>query len=129
MKEKNSNPYIIEKQKEKRMVLITEIIILGLFIGLWELSARINIINDFLFSYPSQIFKLIVNYFQTGEIYKHIGISLLETMLGLFIGTIIGIIVSWIFSALGSYTTFTLVRKVLNAPFRRKIKVSWTEKD
>lgn len=94
MKQKKDNPYIIEKQKETRKIIITEIIILILFVGLWELFARIGLINDFLFSYPSEILKLIVNYFKTGEIYKHIGISLLETILGLLIGTIIGILIA-----------------------------------
>ena len=94
MMKKNNNPYLLEKQKEKRKVIITEIIIFILFIGLWELFARINLINDFLFSSPSAVLKLIVNYFKTGEIYKHIGISLLETMLGLILGTSIGIILA-----------------------------------
>ena len=94
MKSKNINPYIVEKQKEKRKVIITEIIIFVLFIGLWELFAKINLINDFLFSSPSEVLKLIINYFKTGEIYKHIGISLLETILGLILGTSIGIIIA-----------------------------------
>ena len=94
MMSKNINPYIVEKQKEKRKVIITEIIIFVLFIGLWELFAKINLINDFLFSSPSEVLKLIINYFKTGEIYKHIGISLLETILGLILGTSIGIIIA-----------------------------------
>ena len=94
MMSKNINPYIVEKQKEKRKVIITEIIIFVLFIGLWELFAKINLINDFLFSSPSEVLKLIINYFKTGEIYKHIGISLLETILGLILGTCIGIIIA-----------------------------------
>jgi NitT/TauT family transport system permease protein len=69
-------------------------IILIVFIGLWELFARIGIINDFLFSYPTKILKLIINYFKTGEIYLHIGISLLETILGLLIGTSFGILIA-----------------------------------
>ena len=63
MMSKNINPYIVEKQKEKRKVIITEIIIFVLFIGLWELFAKINLINDFLFSSPSEVLKLIINYF------------------------------------------------------------------
>ena len=94
MMSKNINPYIVEKQKEKRKVIITEIIIFVLFIGLWELFAEINLINDFLFSSPSEVLKVIINYFKTGEIYKHIGISLLETILGLILGTSIGIIIA-----------------------------------
>ena len=94
MKEIISNPYIIEKKKERRKVLITEILLFVLIVVLWEVLARINVINDFLFSYPTEIIKIIVNYFRTGEIYLHIGISLLETILGLVIGTLLGIIIA-----------------------------------
>ena len=94
MNNKVSNPYTIEKRKQKRNVIITQILIFVLFISMWELLARLNIINEFLFSYPSEVFKLIFNYFKTGDIYIHIGISVLETILGLFIGTITGIIIA-----------------------------------
>lgn len=89
-----NNPYIIKKKKIRRKVLVTQIIVLVVFILLWEVLARFNVINDFLFSKPSSIFFLIVNYFKTGEIYNHIGISLLETVLGLVIGTSLGLLIA-----------------------------------
>lgn len=92
--QKNNNPYIIEKQKERRHIVIAELALFISIILIWELFARLNIINEFLFSSPTEIIKLIINYFKTGEIYKHIGISLLETLLGLVIGTILGIIIA-----------------------------------
>lgn len=55
-------------------------------------------------------------------VFVTVNILSLSTLCGEVLGTIIAVIVSWIFSALGSYTTFTLVRKVMNAPFRKKIK-------
>lgn len=88
------NPYQIAKKKERKKVVITQILVFVLFIIFWELAARFNLINDFLFSSPSQIMKVIINYFKTGSIYKHIGISLLETILGLVIGTSLGILIA-----------------------------------
>ena len=55
-------------------------------------------------------------------VFVTVNILSLSTICGEILGTIIGIILSWFFSTLGSYTTFTIVRKVLNAPFRNKIK-------
>ena len=55
-------------------------------------------------------------------VFVTVNILSLTTLCGEFLGTIIAIIVSWIFSTFGCYTTFILVRKVLNAPFRKKIK-------
>lgn len=88
------NPYQIAKKKERKKVVITQILVFVLFIIFWELAARFNLINDFLFSSPSQIMNVIINYFKTGSIYKHIGISLLETILGLVIGTSLGILIA-----------------------------------
>lgn len=110
------NPYIINKKKLKRKVIIIQIIIFISFIILWELSARFGLINDFLFSAPSKIWKVTLNYFKTKEIYKHIGISLLETLLGLGIGTLLGIgiaIILWWFPILSKIIDPFLV--VLNA--------------
>ncbi len=94
MKPIQDNPYIIEKIKEHRKVILSEVIIFISIIVIWEFLARLKIINDFLFSYPTDVLKIIINYFKTGEIYKHIGISLLETILGLVIGTTLGIVIA-----------------------------------
>ena len=55
-------------------------------------------------------------------VFVTVNILSLSTLLGEFWGTIFGVVISWVFSALGSYTTFTIVRKSLNKPFRRKIE-------
>ncbi len=87
------NPEKLKEKKEKRKVLLTQITIFFGFLMIWEISSRLGFINDFLFSSPSRILKLLTNYFKTNEIYRHLGISLLETILGLGIGTTLGIII------------------------------------
>ena len=86
-----NNPYLIEKRKKAIIVLITQIILLVVFLVSWELCSRFEIIDAFLFSRPSKIGALLKRYIETKEIYKHIGISVLETILGLTIGTLVGI--------------------------------------
>lgn len=86
-----NNPYLIEKRKKAIVVLITQIILLVVFLVSWELCSRFEIIDAFLFSRPSKIGALLKRYIETKEIYKHIGISVLETILGLTIGTLVGI--------------------------------------
>ena len=93
-----NNPYLIEKRKKAIIVLMTQIILLVVFLVSWELCSRFEIIDSFLFSRPSKIAALLKRYIETKEIYKHIGISVLETLLGLMIGTLVGIgiaIVLW----------------------------------
>ena len=83
-----------EKKKQKLKVLIIQVgMIFSLFLC-WELLGIYEIINTFLFSYPSQILKLLYQYIVTKEIFTHIFISVLETILGLIIGMSIGIVVA-----------------------------------
>lgn len=81
-------------KKQKIAVLIIQLSLLILFFSLWEILGRFKLINTFLFSYPSDIVKIFNLYLQNNEIFKHIGISVYETLLGLVIGTFIGLVVS-----------------------------------
>ena len=74
-------------KKKKLKLLLSQIILLLLILFLWETLAYFNIIDDFLFSRPSKIFSLLIHYIKTNEIFKHIYISVLETILGIILGT------------------------------------------
>ncbi|MBR2891831.1 MAG: ABC transporter permease [Bacilli bacterium] len=91
------NSYQKALRINKRKVLLTQIILFVLFVLLWELLSQIGLINDFLFSSPSKIIKLLISYFKSNEIYKHIMISLFETIIGLIIGTVFGILFGIVF--------------------------------
>lgn len=54
-------------------------------------------------------------------VFVTVNILSLTTLIGSFFGSVMGVILAWIFSTLGSYTTFWFVRKVLNKPFRKRI--------
>ena len=71
-------------------VHFTRIIILAIFLGLWEFLARINYIDSFLFSMPSKIILTIKNLTVSGELWLHVGTTLYETLLGFFIATLGG---------------------------------------
>lgn len=86
--------YLKQLKLKRIKIVILQVLILMIFFGIWELLGKNGIINTFLFSYPSEIFKIFLQYFKTGEIFKHIGISVFETILGLIIGTIVGLIVA-----------------------------------
>jgi len=83
-------------KKEKTIILMCQILLFVFLITVWELLARFNIIDKFLFSCPSDIIKLLGVYIKNGEIFEHIYISLIEVLLGLFIGTFAGIVIATI---------------------------------
>ena len=91
------------KLNNKNFILLMQSLVIILFIGLWELFSRLKIINSFLISSPSEIIMLTFEYLKNGNLLEHIQISLIETTLGLIIGTALGIICAillWFFPLL-----------------------------
>lgn len=91
---KKINIYKHQKRKEKVIVILVQVILLATFITIWELLSKLNIIDSFLFSSPSSILKLLKSYLISGKLWKHVGISVLETILGLIIGTFLGLLIA-----------------------------------
>ena len=81
--------YLKNIKKEKVKVLLIQIALLVGILVLWEILANAGIIQTFLFSKPSDIYKLFIKYISNGELMKHVGISVYETVLGLVIGTVV----------------------------------------
>lgn len=86
--------YLHNLQRQKHKILFWQVASIVIFLALWEVLARLKIIDTFLFSSPSAIWKLFLVYLANGEIFIHIGISVWETVLGFVIGTIIGVVVA-----------------------------------
>lgn len=91
-----SNQLIYQKKlkKEKSIILVSQIALVILLFGLWELFAQIGLLDKFLFSCPSEIFTLLIENIKSNEIFIHVGYSLLETLIALAIGTISGILIA-----------------------------------
>ena len=69
--------YLSDKRKKKIKIIALQIGLLILFFGLWELLAQTEVIDSFITSCPSRMFrtlKLLVKQ----DLFKHLGITLLE---------------------------------------------------
>jgi NitT/TauT family transport system permease protein len=86
--------YKRKKLLNKIYVHTIRIIMMVSFILLWQIASNKEWINSFLFSSPKDIFELLAKYISNGELFKHLSISLYETVLGLVIGTILGIAIA-----------------------------------
>lgn len=89
-----NNSYLFKKRLEALKIIILQFIILITFFLLWEYAAKIKLIDSFLFSQPSKVFIILKDYIKDGELFHHLSISLFETLLGLVIGTTMGIIIA-----------------------------------
>ena len=83
-----------EKRKGKKiLVFIVQIGILITFLGIWELLANNNIIDSFITSQPSRIWKTLTN-LGANDLIKHIQVTTYETVVGFLLGTGMGIIIA-----------------------------------
>jgi len=58
----------------------------------WEYSVRWGWVDAFFFSMPSDISLRIVEWFRSGEVYRHLWITLAETVLAFVSGTAAGVV-------------------------------------
>lgn len=86
--------YLKNIKKEKRQILLYQILLLVGFLLLWEVLASKGIISIFLFSKPSDVYKLFIQYLENGQLLVHVGVSVYETLAGLIIGTLGGILIA-----------------------------------
>jgi len=90
---KERKEYLKKIQRKKYLVLLTQIAILVIFLAIWELMARKNIIDSFITSQPSRIWNTLLN-LTSNDLLKHIGVTIYETIIGFVLGTFIGIIIA-----------------------------------
>lgn len=91
---KEHEKYLTNLKRKNRNILLTQISILILGLGLWEVAAHFKWIDTFLTSYPSQIWKLFLTYIKQGNLFYHVGISVMETIIGFLGGTLLGVIIA-----------------------------------
>ena len=86
--------YIKKTRHHKHLVLFFQIFIFVFFIILWEISSHNGIINAFIFSSPSQMLLACQKLFLTGDLLKHIGITLAETFGSFFLVASISLLIA-----------------------------------
>lgn len=97
MKKINSlEEYKKNEKKKKTIILVSQIGIFLLIFFVWEFFTKWNIINPFLLSSPSNVINLLGTYIQNGEIFSHIYITTIETLIGLIISLVGGILIATI---------------------------------
>lgn len=65
----------------KRQVRITRSMLLVLLLALWELAARFDWIDSFIFSSPTMIIQCFWSMAKDGSLFLHTGVTLMETIL------------------------------------------------
>ncbi len=85
--------YLAGRRRRQAAINICQISGLVLIIALWEILARVGIIDSFIMSQPSRVLKTILN-LRTNGLFTHIGVTCFETFIGFTLGVILGNIVA-----------------------------------
>lgn len=88
---KEHKEYIDKIKRKKRVIVFFRCFILILFLIIWELLARTEVINTFLSSSPSMVVETTIGLFASGNLWRHILITLIEVLVSFFIAFVIGI--------------------------------------
>ena len=86
--------YLKNIKKEKIFIIFFQIMILISFLIIWEVLARFKIINTFLASSPSLIFKTLGKLVASNDLFTHIKVTLLETIISFSLASIGGIVIA-----------------------------------
>lgn len=86
--------YLNCQKRHRIIVTVSRILILAGFLILWEFSADTGILDSFIFSSPSKIFRCFLEMASDGTIFRHIGVTLYETILSFLLVIAISILMA-----------------------------------
>ena len=85
--------YLQKIKTEKILVVVSQVLILLVFLVIWEVLANKGIIDSFITSSPSRIINTFSN-FASNDLIMNTKVTCYETLIGFLLGTTIGIIIA-----------------------------------
>ena len=86
--------YLRRLKRHNRFIIAMQRAILVAFIGLWQLFGDLGIVNTFIVSAPLRVLKTLARLNASGELFVHIGVTMLETIAGFTVGTLVGTLIA-----------------------------------
>ena len=95
--------FLRKEGRKTAFTVVMQVLILAAFFLLWEILARYEIIDSFIFSAPSKMWSSFRSLAASGELWRHVSATLLETVIGFLSATAIGLVIAvilWIIEPL-----------------------------
>ncbi len=83
--------FVARQKRRQKAVCLCRILLLLVLLVLWEVCARMEIINDFIFSSPFRIAGCFYDMLMDKSIFLHTGVTLFETLVSFALVVVIGI--------------------------------------
>ena len=91
---KEQKEYLTKIKKNKIWVLITQVVIVLLFLLSWQILSDKKVINPFIFSSPKKIGETFVSLYQNYHLFSHIFTTIYETLIAFLLGITLGFILA-----------------------------------
>ena len=79
-------------------IRVWRVVLLGAFLLLWEVATRRAWIDPFFVSQPTVLAVQIADWIRSGFIFRHLLVTMQETIIGFVLGTLLGVIVGFLFA-------------------------------
>lgn len=90
----NQQEYVKQHRRHHRFIRHARLLLLIVFLAVWELSANLQIIDSFFFSSPSRVVKCFLSMVKDRSLFAHIGVTLLETVVSFLLVIILSLAVA-----------------------------------
>ena len=82
--------YLAARKRHRHFVTAARILLLVLFLFVWEAAAASDLMDAFIFSSPSRIVRTFRDMCADGSLFRHVGVTLLETVASFFLVLLAG---------------------------------------
>lgn len=86
--------YLHKLKSKKRLIYLTQFLIIYIFLLIWQILSNSGIINNFLFSSPINILKTIISLINSNNLLNHTLTTLYEILLSSFLSFIMAFIIA-----------------------------------
>ena len=94
MKSDGYKKYLKRIKRNNILVLTTQIVLIMVFIIIWQILSDKQIIDTFLFSSPKKIFETILDLIKQNNFFKHIWTTIYEILISFILGNFIGLFIA-----------------------------------
>ena len=121
--------YLAGCNRERRKVRLWQWLVMIVFLGTWEIGARIGVINPFVFSSPGGVLETMITMSKDGSLWYHTGITLAETfvsfLLILVLGTGTAVLLWWNKTLSGIFEPYLVVLNSLPKSALAPVFIVW----
>lgn len=86
--------YLRKVKFRKTLIYVSQLLLVVVVFVLWEIAGQLKLIDAFITSQPSRIARTLSNLYREGQLFKHIFVTCVETIIGFILGTLAGTIIA-----------------------------------